>query len=88
MTETLFQRHDKFIDSVEGLGKLELFNKPKHCIDCRCWIGRCLRGRKNKIAWSPSCEKFEPTRTLDLSEEEISTVAAFRLCPLTVEVKA
>ena len=28
------------------------------CCDCRFWIGRCLKGKLNRIAWSQACELF------------------------------
>ncbi len=28
------------------------------CCDCAFWVGRCLKGKINRIAWDPACEDF------------------------------
>jgi hypothetical protein len=38
----------------------EDFLAVKRCLDCRFWVGRCLKGQKNVIATSEACELFEP----------------------------
>jgi hypothetical protein len=30
----------------------------KQCFDCIFWVGRCLKGRKNRIAADDACEDF------------------------------
>jgi len=37
------------------------------CIDCVDWIGRCLRGKKFKVASSPACKD----QVLAAHQEEI-----------------
>jgi hypothetical protein len=32
----------------------------QRCLDCRFWVGRCLKGRVSVIASSQACELFEP----------------------------
>lgn len=59
MKESMFERQDRTIVSVKSIGKLELFDKPKQCCDCRLWCGRCCLNKLNKIAWSKACEIFE-----------------------------
>jgi len=30
------------------------------CKDCKKWAGRCLKGKKNRVASSPACEEADP----------------------------
>jgi|GEM_PF-5103974 len=52
------------LNNRKNLGKVgtesESFTARKRCFDCRFWVGRCLKGRKNVIAMSEACELFEP----------------------------
>jgi len=34
--------------------------KPKCCYDCKFWVGRCKRGKVNRIAKDVACELFKP----------------------------
>ena len=32
--------------------------EEKTCADCRCWAGRCLKGKRGMFACSPACTDF------------------------------
>jgi hypothetical protein len=36
--------------------------KPVFCVDCALWVGRCLKGRLGRIAWSEICQEFSPKK--------------------------
>jgi hypothetical protein len=35
------------------------------CYDCQFWVGRCLKGKLNRIAISESCELFKPKKGVE-----------------------
>jgi hypothetical protein len=37
-------------------GELGFF--PLHCSDCRSWCGRCLAGKRFRLASSDACELY------------------------------
>ena len=42
---------------AEGI-KLEV--QCLRCSECVFWCGRCLKGKKNRVASSPACEESTP----------------------------
>jgi len=56
--------------------EFDSFLAMKRCSDCRFWVGRCLRGRKNVIAISEACELFEPKTSTGYQLESFLKVKA------------
>ncbi len=38
--------------------RMALDREVKRCWDCNSWIGRCLKGKANRIAASEACSHF------------------------------
>lgn len=39
---------------------VKLQNEVLKCAECKNWCGRCLLGKKNRVANSAACEEFSP----------------------------
>jgi hypothetical protein len=42
------------------------------CYDCQFWIGRCLKGKVNRIGVSEACESFKP-KARKLSNKKVES---------------
>jgi len=49
------------------------------CYDCQFWIGRCLKGKVNRIAVSEACESFKPKDSFIAGKESSFFIAVNRV---------